>query len=75
MVLILMQYGMHTLEHIMGCVREESLDGDDRAGTLWSLMEMQRWRCLGGTHFGMGLSLLDLATFDDAWRMSLLAYK
>ena len=34
--------------------------------------------CLGGTHFGMGLSLLDLATlliFDDAWRMSLLAYE
>ena len=29
-------------------------------------------------HFGMGLSLFDLATFytfDDAWRMSLLAYK
>ena len=59
----------------MGCVHEESLGGDDRAGTLWSLMEMQRWRCLGGAHFGMGLSLLDLATFDDAWRMSLLAYK
>ena len=47
----------------MGCVREESLDGDDRAGTLWSLMEMQRWRCLGGIHFGMGLSLFDLAIF------------
>ena len=43
MILILMQYGMHTLEHIMGYVREESLDGDGRAGTLWSLMEMQRW--------------------------------
>ena len=27
----------------MGCVHEESLDGDDRAETLWSLMEMQRW--------------------------------
>ena len=57
----------------MGCVQEESLDGDDRAGTLWSW-----WRCidgcLGGTHFGSSLSLLDLATlitFDDAWRMGL----